>query len=60
MPTIQIGSKITVANAKLAAALVAMGKAQYVQDGEKVEAPKDENETDKPKRTYKTKVLKAA
>jgi hypothetical protein len=50
MVEIQIGNKITLVNEKLAEALVKMGKAVYTKEVEAEE---------KPKRTYKTKVLKA-
>lgn len=56
MPQIKIGSKIINANDKLAAAMVKMGKAQYLKDEK--EEPKEEEP--KVKRAYKTKDMKAA
>lgn len=62
MPKIQIGSKVSAVNQRLAAAMVKMGKAQLVTKDEKppkVESPKAEAPQAEKPRTYKRKDMTA-
>lgn len=61
MPQITMGGKVVTVNPKLAAALVKMGKAEYVTKDEQPEPVKDEvpQAEAKPKRSYSRKDMRA-
>lgn len=61
MPIIKMGGKTQNVSEKLAAALVKMGKAELVADEvvEEVAAANEPETVEKPRKTYKTRSMKA-